>query len=400
MNDAMPEARRASKENFQTAAKFRIISTFKNWDRDGNGQISMEELIEVLSILGVAREEAADIFKRVDMDKSGYIDYTEFVAWMFGSASDDLPEGTENKLWKKEVMKQVMKEATVGDAEKAMAIIRRDNIMDINEADSDGTTVLMAACKGGKVDLVKGLLGMGFTQLNVVDKEGNTALDYAVASANAHVIEALTSGRTSADNCAVPFLRALLPAVLRGDVDSVRQGVLPRVEFHIDIDRHMETYHGLTLMAGGYGGSALIVQRIDAGLVDEWNKRSPNQAVQVGDHLVRVNVIEGNTKELMAELQRYKEMTVVFHRFMPEAGLDPNQTDDNGATLLHHACKKRRREVLDAILLARQVLVNKIDRFGRTALDIAEELGEEEMVTTLMDHNGKHGAKVKTASVT
>ena len=55
--------------------------TFKIFDKDGNGQISANEIVDVMNRLGqsITVEEAMEIIKEADRDGDGYINYEEFV---------------------------------------------------------------------------------------------------------------------------------------------------------------------------------------------------------------------------------------------------------------------------------------------------------------------------------
>ncbi|KAL3874269.1 hypothetical protein ACJMK2_037309 [Sinanodonta woodiana] len=57
---------------------------FRAFDSDGNGYINTEELRQVFKFLGgrVSDTEANDIIEEADVDKSGKINYEQFVAFM------------------------------------------------------------------------------------------------------------------------------------------------------------------------------------------------------------------------------------------------------------------------------------------------------------------------------
>merc|ERR1712232_813048 len=113
----------------------------------------------------------------------------------------------------------------------------------------------------------------------------------------------------ASDNSVTPFVRSLLPAVQRGDAAAVRMSISPRVRFEVFIDRHIETYHGLTTLP--VARKALEIKKIETGLVEDWNNRNPSLAVAVGDHIIQVNEIVGDAKAISAELGHYKELTLV-----------------------------------------------------------------------------------------
>jgi len=59
-----------------------LSEAFRNLDKNGDGKISREELLEVYSgMMGLeaASEEVEKIMRQVDANGSGYIDYTEFI---------------------------------------------------------------------------------------------------------------------------------------------------------------------------------------------------------------------------------------------------------------------------------------------------------------------------------
>jgi len=60
------------------------LKAFKDWDTDGTGTISADELADVLVALdeSFTREDAMELFEAADMNKDGSIDYLEFTQWV------------------------------------------------------------------------------------------------------------------------------------------------------------------------------------------------------------------------------------------------------------------------------------------------------------------------------
>ena len=58
-----------------------LIEAFKVFDRDGNGLISADELLNVMTSLGenATMEEIEELIKESDYDGDGFINYEEFV---------------------------------------------------------------------------------------------------------------------------------------------------------------------------------------------------------------------------------------------------------------------------------------------------------------------------------
>ena len=60
----------------------RLAENFKRLDKNGDGKLSFEELLEAykLNMSGdIALEEVEKIMKQVDINNSGFIDYSEFL---------------------------------------------------------------------------------------------------------------------------------------------------------------------------------------------------------------------------------------------------------------------------------------------------------------------------------
>eukprot|EP00440_Ansanella_granifera_P005215 gb/GFBE01005655.1/.p1 GENE.gb/GFBE01005655.1/~~gb/GFBE01005655.1/.p1 ORF type:complete len:317 (+),score=123.17 gb/GFBE01005655.1/:1-951(+) len=62
----------------------KLKETFKAWDKDGNGVISKEELIEVFGKLGVkvSPSDAAKLLKEADTDQDSHVNFGEFISWL------------------------------------------------------------------------------------------------------------------------------------------------------------------------------------------------------------------------------------------------------------------------------------------------------------------------------
>lgn len=79
-------------------AEQKIAEIFRAWDVSGTGAISEAHLGAVLLKLGVAENHIQTIFTAADLNKDGFIDYSEFVAWICGSSAHvtDVRERLEN----------------------------------------------------------------------------------------------------------------------------------------------------------------------------------------------------------------------------------------------------------------------------------------------------------------
>lgn len=76
--------------NFDDKERFKLKQFFKSLDEDGSGSIGTDELVDPLISLGIAqtREEVDKIVDSVDDDKSGQIEFKEFLQIIGGSSED------------------------------------------------------------------------------------------------------------------------------------------------------------------------------------------------------------------------------------------------------------------------------------------------------------------------
>jgi len=73
----------AKLERERLAERELIRGIFKEWDRDGNGTISREELTNVMRSFGHMTDADIDILmEEADRNKDGIIEYAEFVEWL------------------------------------------------------------------------------------------------------------------------------------------------------------------------------------------------------------------------------------------------------------------------------------------------------------------------------
>ena len=91
MSELVDELRQALAAN-----STRVIDLFREWDEDGDGQVSKKEFRKVLAMLGlqVAKADAEVLFDQLDPDGSGEINYKEFNSLLRRGGNVDIPEDT------------------------------------------------------------------------------------------------------------------------------------------------------------------------------------------------------------------------------------------------------------------------------------------------------------------
>jgi len=77
--------------NCDDTAMQALLKTFRNWDQNCNGQISLTELIRVITVLNplVSEEDVEAMMKEADADESETIDFCEFVDWLYQVPRED-----------------------------------------------------------------------------------------------------------------------------------------------------------------------------------------------------------------------------------------------------------------------------------------------------------------------
>ena len=78
----MPAATRNERDE---NAEEEMYEAFQIFDSDGNGNISADELRQIMANLGekMTQEEVEEMVKEADIDGDGQINYEEFVRMMF-----------------------------------------------------------------------------------------------------------------------------------------------------------------------------------------------------------------------------------------------------------------------------------------------------------------------------
>jgi calmodulin len=76
-----------SRRMSQRGAEGEIRDAFDTFDRNGDGLVSVDELLQLMELLGetMTRQEAEDSLRRADSNGDGQLTYEEFVAFMMSS---------------------------------------------------------------------------------------------------------------------------------------------------------------------------------------------------------------------------------------------------------------------------------------------------------------------------
>ncbi|MBJ7901168.1 MAG: ankyrin repeat domain-containing protein [Cyanobacteria bacterium RI_101] len=245
---------------------------------------------------------------------------------------------------------------------------------------------LLGAAKRGDEQGVRAALSQG-AEPNKTDRQGHTALLYAVHQGNLAMAEALLSAGAEVDLAKTPQgLTPLMLAAARGQ----RQIAQMLLEAGADPNRVNEDGSTALMVAAYRGDPVLTAQLLQSGA-------DPNLVDKQGDSALGL-AIRGNFPALMTQLLRAgadphrgdcwftaaSENRGDCLQVLLDLGWDVNLADEEGETALHLACLEGRLDIVKQLLRA-GTDINPQTALGDTPLALATLQGHEEIVQFLLD---------------
>ncbi|XP_067685768.1 ankyrin-3-like [Haliotis asinina] len=277
-----------------------------------------------------------------------------------------------------------------------------DRAADTSAKDDTDKTILHWACEGGNVEIVKDLLTQYTVDINSNDRKGMTPMLLAAYRGKSDVLGLLI--KKGANALAVDHRKRniLHLSCTGGHVDTVRY-VLNQTSVDINSKDHIET---TPVLLAAYHGEIkvfdiLVKNGADLTAVDECGDNILHCAcrggsVEITNRILMQNIVdinskgdEGMTPVLMAASEGERE---VFD-FLVTQGADLLVTDEDGQTILHHACYGGNMEIVNYILIQNIVDINSKDDNGVTAVLVAASLGNREVFDFLV----RQGADILVA---
>ncbi|XP_067685531.1 serine/threonine-protein phosphatase 6 regulatory ankyrin repeat subunit A-like [Haliotis asinina] len=264
---------------------------------------------------------------------------------------------------------------------------------DLLVTDEDGQTILHRACHGGNIKIVNYVLIQNIVDINSKDDKGMTAVLVAAFLGNREVLDFLVRQGVDmlvADNDGQNILHL---ACQKGNVEMVKY-ILTKKRLGINT----KGFWGMppVLQSAYYGKKevfdVLVKQGADLSVVDEYGDNILHCAchggsVEIANHILMQNIVdinskgdEGMTPVLVAASEGERE---VFD-FLVTQGADLLVTDEDGQTILHHACHGGNMEIVNYIRIQNIVDINSKDDEGMTAVLVAASLGNREVLDFLV----------------
>ena len=191
-----------------------LMRSFKYFDLDNSGYVSLEEWIKAVEKIGVvvpSRPQLEELFHAYDTSGDNQLDYTEFVAAVFGTNSATAKRLSPSKLQPseqqraEEVMENVMQKLAARGTRGILGLARQFKIMDDDGSKSLDFYEFSKSIRDYRIDMSEADLQLVF---NFIDRNRGGTIDYD------------------------EFLRAL-----RGPMNNFRKALVNQAFAKLDVDR-------------------------------------------------------------------------------------------------------------------------------------------------------------------
>ncbi|XP_065910853.1 uncharacterized protein [Dysidea avara] len=278
-----------------------------------------------------------------------------------------------------------------GNEELAGALITAG--ADIKISDNDGDTMLMCALHGGCTEVASDLLNTGSIDINVVNKNGRSALNIALRDGTEELAGALiTAGadiKISDNDGDTMLICAALGGCTEVASDLLNTG-------SIDINAVNEDGWSALSIALRWRheelAGALITAGADIKITDNDGDTMLMCAVLEGCTEVASDLLNTGSIDINAVNEDgWSALSIALHKGNEElagalitAGADIKITDNDGDTMLMCALHGGCTEVASDLLNTGSIDINAVNKNGRSALNIALRRGNEELAGALI----------------
>jgi len=267
-----------------------------------------------------------------------------------------------------------------GDLETVRILL--DKGADPNKVDNSGMTALLSVAGNfrDKPEVLRLLISAG-SRLDKKDKQGRSALDYAVMGRNTGVIDLLRGYDDKKMFSGEKLTQALLSAVISRDIQTVKK-ILTLSGADLD---HQNEFTGMTPAMTAVANRQkdilefLLEKKPDLGLLNKQGFNAFHLAAKNSDINLMKRLVEAGQSPMTLTRHGATALGLAAGESSPacdalewliKQGLDVNLADENKTTPLMAAVKAGKKEEA-LFLLDRGAAVNALDREGRTAIMIA-----------------------------
>jgi ankyrin repeat protein len=255
-----------------------------------------------------------------------------------------------------------------GNVEIIEMLLAHDNIR-VNEVDSYGETPLVQAIKARNKEIVKLLLNNSKKiDCNKANKEGETPLHIAISYDNEEIVEMLLKRDDILVNKANNDKNTPLHIAISYDNEEIVEMLLAHDNIWVN---EVDSYGETPLVKAVRTGNEVIVNQ----LLDSGKKIDYNKANNYNETPLHIAVSNGNV-EIIKMLLKCDNIRV-------------NEVDSYGDTLLMKAINSKNAAIVELLLKKIPIIYcNKANKDGETPLHRAVAVGNEEIVTLLLNHDG------------
>ena len=292
-------------------------------------------------------------------------------ATAISSATESRPTSTMiNRTHTTNVLRhgQVWNAAVQGDSSAVADLYYGNHIRDINEVHPTFGTVLAAAARSGRHQLVATILGWN-ADPNITGGQYFTALQAGAHSGSEKIVEKLLEAGAKADICGGFYGTALIAAAERGSFKMVH-----------DLVEHVNARDATVINAkGGTHGSALMAAA------------SRGQLEMVNLLLHHNAVLDDQRKPKTTALHTaVSQKQIETVKLLLKHGADINQVSETQGSPLQVACRHESpSEDLTLLLIDAQANIHLRDRQRRLPLHYAAKLGLERLAHRLLERYSK-----------
>eukprot|EP00930_Biecheleria_cincta_P097403 TRINITY_DN89117_c0_g1_i1.p1 TRINITY_DN89117_c0_g1~~TRINITY_DN89117_c0_g1_i1.p1 ORF type:complete len:382 (+),score=70.62 TRINITY_DN89117_c0_g1_i1:114-1259(+) len=350
-----------------------IRDAFFAFDYNHNGSLSADEFgsfLEKVNANGhvLSEQEKAELFDVVDKDRSGTIQYEEFVDWVLTKESNRQEDQAESiAQWAANGGLTPLHEAAMqGDIAKVKECL--DSGANVCIGDMQDVTPLHFACRCGHLEIVNALI--------------EAKADIAAVTGDRGKYAGRMPLHAAADNGSLPVIQRLL--ALGADLHAKdRDG---RTPLH---------WAAITQAGSAKPAEALLEARADVTAVTNLSRTPLHFAARAGNADVieilvaaKADINAKNTEKGNTPLHAAAgSASLTAAQIILDAGADIDALDDSAMMPLHWAVCASRVQTVSALIEAK-AQINARSRTGYTPFGLAEEWSHNGMTKLLEEAGG------------
>lgn len=259
---------------------------------------------------------------------------------------------------------------------------------DLNKKDKSGKTPLYIAINAEDIAMVERLLTLG-AKATITDDKGETVLWKAVETGNVAIVETLLKHGVDIKQTNFTGENVMFQRIDANAVEMVRY--LKGKGLALDSSNHKKERAAFDHMHYSDHFNALLANGLNPNLVEEkYGNSLLDEAVESNNYAAtqallkagaNVNSKDGYGSLILSKAIKRSNFSIV--QSLIAHGADINAVDDNGYTACMEAVAKQKKSVVEALLATNKVNLEQKNNKGKTALQLATEIGNKDIIALL-----------------